>query len=132
MRILYREKQLYNSRLSTAEIMEKIIEFGQIPKPDTETLKGAMTQLTDWGNVTAMQELKDVHTIEEYKNKACHYSIMERAVIELENMFSKGNVLSVSFMTYLNGGEIFRRTIRSLSRIFLIMYIYLILYRAKN
>lgn len=104
MRILYREKQLYNSRLSTTEIMEKIIEFGQIPNPDIETLKGALTQLTDWGNVTAMQDLKDVHTIEEYKNKACHYSIteraviMERAVIDLENMFSKGNVLSASLL----------------------------------
>lgn len=104
MRILYREKQLYNSRLSTTEIMEKIIEFGQIPKPDMETLKGALTQLTDWGNVTAMQDLKDVHTIEEYKNKACHYSIteraviMERAIIDLENMFSKGNVLSASLL----------------------------------
>lgn len=108
MRILYREKQLYNSRLSTTEIMEKIIEFGQITKPDTETLKAALTQLTDWGNITAMQELKDVHTIEEYKNKACHYSIteraviMERAVIDLENMFSKGNVLSASLLVRID------------------------------
>lgn len=104
MRVLYREKQLYNSRLSTTEILEKVTEAGQIPKPDPETLKSALAQLTDWGNVTAMQDLKDVHTIEEYKNKACHYSIteraviMERAVIDLENMFSKGNVLSASLL----------------------------------
>lgn len=51
-----------------------------------------------------MQDLKNVHTIEEYKNKACHYSIteravvIERAVIDLENMFSKGNVLSASLL----------------------------------
>jgi hypothetical protein len=84
IRILYREKQLYNSRLSTTEIMEKIIEFGQIPKPDMETLKGALTQLTDWGNITAMQDLKDVHTIEEYKNK--HAITLSRNVLLLWNV----------------------------------------------
>lgn len=108
MRVLYQEKQIYNSRLSTTEIMEKIIEYGCMQPPNTEDLKAALGQLTDWGNVTAIQDLRDVHTIEEYKNKACHYSIteravmMERAVIDMENMFSKGNVLSSSLLVRIN------------------------------
>lgn len=104
MRILYNEKELFNSQLSTDEIYSKLSEYPDLGEIKIELVKAAMSQLTSWGNVTPMQDPKRVNTIEEYKNKIYKYSLTERSVkiermtIELENLFSENNTISASLL----------------------------------
>ena len=104
MRVLYNEKELFNSQLSTEEIYSKLLEYPDLGEIKIEIVKSAMSQLTSWGNVTPMQDPKRVSTIEEYKNKIYKYSLTERSVkiermtIELENLFSENNTISASLL----------------------------------
>ena len=104
MRVLYNEKELFNSQLSTEEIYSKLLEYPDLGEIKIEIVKSAMSQLTSWGNVTPMQDPKRVSTIEEYKNKIYKYSLTERSVkiermtIELENLFSENNTISTSLL----------------------------------
>ncbi len=104
MRILYNEKENFNSQLSTEEIHKKLTEYPEFEDSEIEKVKSAMSQLTSWENVTPMQDPRRVNTIEEYKNKIYKYSLTERSVkierltIELENIFSETNTLSSSLL----------------------------------
>lgn len=104
VRYLYHEKERYHSRLSADEIFDALKTDSYFADLEIEKVKLAMKQLTEWGNVTAMQDPRRVRTIEEYKNKVYHYSIsertvvIERAVMEAENLFSEGNTISASLL----------------------------------
>ncbi|MCI7766392.1 MAG: DUF2397 domain-containing protein [Oscillospiraceae bacterium] len=108
MRLLYNEKELFNAQLSTTEIFEKVKICDGFSALSTDELKQALTQLTDWGNLVPMQDPRRVSTIEEYKNKQYRYSLteysikIERMTIELENLFSEGNVLSTASLRNLD------------------------------
>lgn len=108
IRILYNEKELFNSQLSTDEIYDKITELQEFKSERIDSIKAAMSQLTIWENVTPMQDPRRVNTIEEYKNKIYKYSLTERSVkiermtIELENMFSENNIISASLLVRIN------------------------------
>lgn len=108
MRILYNEKEKFNSQLSIDEIYEKLTKYPEFKDYEIEKVKSAMSQLTLWENVTPMQDPKRVSTIEEYKNKVYKYSLTERSVkiermtIELENMFSENNTISASLLVRIN------------------------------
>jgi uncharacterized protein (TIGR02677 family) len=101
-RLLYNEKELFNAQLGTDEILDKVKQCSGFSCLTLDELKPALTQLTDWGNLVPMQDPRRVSTIEEYKNKQYRYSLtecsikIERMTIELENLFSGGNVLSTS------------------------------------
>ncbi len=108
IRILYNEKELFNSQLSNDEIYDKITELQEFKSERIDSIKAAMSQLTIWENVTPMQDPRRVNTIEEYKNKIYKYSLTERSVkiermtIELENMFSENNIISASLLVRIN------------------------------
>lgn len=108
MRILYDEKEKFNSQLSEEHILKRLKDYPEFDDCDIEKVKSAMSQLTSWGNVLPMQDLKKVSTIEEYKNKIYKYSLTERAVkiermtIELENMFTENNTISSSLLVRIN------------------------------
>lgn len=108
MRILYDEKEKFNSQLSEEYIYNRLKEHCEFEDCDIEKVKSAMSQLTAWGSVLPMQDLKKVSTIEEYKNKIYKYSLTERAVkiermtIELENMFTETNTISSSLLVRIN------------------------------
>lgn len=108
MRILYIEKESYNSQLSIDDIMPKLRDYDNFSSLTSDKLKSALSQLTSWGCVSPMQDPRRVRTIEEYQNKVYRYSltedavIIERMTIELENMFSEGNTLSSSLLVRIN------------------------------
>ncbi len=108
MRILYNEKELFNSQLSIDEIYDKLTELQEFKSERIDTIKAAMSQLTIWENVTPMQDPRRVNTIEEYKNKIYKYSLTERSIkiermtIELENMFSENNTISASLLVRID------------------------------
>jgi len=108
MRILYNEKEMLNSQMSSEEICTKLREYRDFENTDNEQVKSALVQLTAWENVIPMQDPRKVSTIEEYKNKQYRYSISERAVviermtIELENMTSESNALSSSLLVRIS------------------------------
>ncbi len=107
MRLLYKETEMYNNRLSANEILDKLVQFEPFENLSLDELKQALTQLTNWGNLLPMQDTRKVTTIEEYKNKLYRYSLteysikIERMTIELENLFSQGNRLSSSLLVRL-------------------------------
>ncbi len=109
MRMLYNEKEMFNSQLSTEEILGKVRQNDEFEDITIDELKLALTQLTDWGNLVPMQDPRKAATIEEYKNKMYRYSLseysikIERMTIELENLFSEGNTLSSSLLMRING-----------------------------
>lgn len=108
MRILYREKESYNSQLSTDDIFLKLRNYEGHSEVSMEKLKLALSQLTAWGCLLPMQDPRRVKTIEEYQNKIYRYSLTEEAVIvermtiELENMFSEGTTLSSSLLSRID------------------------------
>ena len=108
MRILYNEKEMLNSQMSAEEICSRLRTCSGFDNTETEQVKSALAQLTEWENVIPMQDPRKVSTIEEYKNKQYRYSISERAVIiermtiELENMTSESNTLSSSLLVRIN------------------------------
>ncbi len=108
MRILYREKESYNSQLSTDDIFLKLKNYEEHSTVSLEKLKLALSQLTAWGCLLPMQDPRRVKTIEEYQNKIYRYSLTEEAVIvermtiELENMFSEGTTLSSSLLSRID------------------------------
>lgn len=108
MRILYNEKEMLNSQMSSDEICGKLREYHGFENADSEQVKSALVQLTAWENVVPMQDPRKVSTIEEYKNKQYRYSISERAVIiermtiELENLKSESNSLSSSLLVRIS------------------------------
>ena len=108
MRILYNEKEMLNSQMSAEEICSRLRTCSGFETTETEQVKSALAQLTEWENVIPMQDPRKVSTIEEYKNKQYRYSISERAVIiermtiELENMTSESNTLSSSLLVRIN------------------------------
>lgn len=109
MRTLYNEKEMFNSQLSTEEILDKVRQYNEFADITIDELKLALTQLTDWGNLVPMQDPRRAATIEEYKNKMYRYSLseysikIERMTIELENLFSEGNTLSSSLLLRIDG-----------------------------
>ena len=109
MRILYNEKEMFNSQLSTEEILDKVRQYNEFADITIDELKLALNQLTDWGNLVPMQDPRRAATIEEYKNKMYRYSLseysikIERMTIELENLFSEGNTLSSSLLLRIDG-----------------------------
>lgn len=109
MRLLYNEKEMFNSQLSKNEIIEKIRQRSEFTDLTDDELENALKQLTAWGNIVPMQDLREPATIEEYKRKLYRYSIseyaikIERMTVELENLFSEGNVLSSSLLKRIYG-----------------------------
>lgn len=109
MRMLYNEKEMFNSQLSTEEILDKVRQYNEFADITIEELKTALVQLTDWGNLVPVQDPRRAATIEEYKNKMYRYSLseysikIERMTIELENLFSEGNTLSSSLLLRIDG-----------------------------
>lgn len=115
MRILYKEKEAYNSQLSAGSILKHLKENGGFNSLSIEDVKQALSQLTQWGNVVPMQDPREVTTIEEYKNKIYRYSpteesiIIERMVIELEGKHSRVSSLSSALFGKINDSLVYFR-----------------------
>ncbi len=108
MRTLYIEKEAYHSQMSTEELFDRLKQYDEFSTVTQDKLKSALSQLTEWGCVSPMQDPRRVRTIEEYQNKVYRYSltedavIIERMTVELEQMFSEGNTLSSSLLVRIN------------------------------
>ncbi|MDD3028100.1 MAG: TIGR02677 family protein [Erysipelotrichaceae bacterium] len=107
MRIVYLESTHYNYHLDLEKIMEKLEndEFeGAIDEP---AVKNALDALVDWGNLTAIQDAKQVNTIAEFKARKFRYSIsdialeVERMVMKIENLTVKSNSASLGYLKRL-------------------------------
>ena len=108
MRTLYIEKESYRSQMSTEELFDSLKQYDEFSDVTLDKLKNALSQLTEWGCVSPMQDPRRVRTIEEYQNKVYRYSltedalIIERMTVELEQMFSQSNTLSSSLLVRIN------------------------------
>lgn len=115
MRVLYKEKEAYNSQLSAGSILKHLKENNGFNSLSIEDVKQALSQLTQWGNVVPMQDPREVSTIEEYKNKIYRYSpteesiIIERMVIELEGKHSQVSSLSSALFDRINDSLVYFR-----------------------
>lgn len=108
MRILYKEKEAYNSQLSAESILKHLKDNDEYASLNIDEVKQALSQLTQWGDVVPMQDPREVTTIEEYKNKLYRYSpteaaiVIERMTIELETQHSKVSTLSSALFVRIN------------------------------
>lgn len=107
MRIIYLESTHYNYHLDIDIILEKLENDGFDEPVDETMVKNALDALVEWGNLSAIQDAKQVNTIAEFKARKFRYSIsdvaleVERMVMKLENLTVKSNSASLGYLKRL-------------------------------
>jgi len=74
MHFCYQQNQRMNNLLYKADILEGVRQTGLLGY-DADQLDLDLASLTEWGNLTARQEMSQPRTIEEFKNKFFRYQI---------------------------------------------------------
>lgn len=100
MRIFYHENEKMHFQLYKEDIFELCKQYPECEDYTMEQLKADLNALSDWKNLTPIQDPKKVYTIADYKNRQFRYSMSEYAVeierltIKLENLFIESGNLS--------------------------------------
>jgi len=98
MYFCYQQNQRMNNLLYKADILEGVRKSG-LPKYSEDQLDLDLATLSDWGNLTARQEMSQPRTIEEFKSKFFRYQIssvgiaIEELVHSLPNENENSNEL---------------------------------------
>ena len=107
MRIVYLESTHYNYNLELEMLLVKLEEDEYETSVDETALKNALDALVDWGNLTAIQDARQVNTIAEFKARKFRYSIsdvaleVERMVMKIENLTTKTTGASLGYLKRL-------------------------------
>lgn len=107
MRLVYLESTHYNYHLDLEMIIAKLAADEFEDPVDQMMVKNALDALVEWGNLTAIQDAKQVKTIAEFKARKFRYSIsdaaveVERMVLKLENLTVKTNSASLGYLKRL-------------------------------
>ena len=104
MRIFYREYEKMHFQLYEREVLSLLRACPGFEEYPAQKLKQDLRMLVEWKNLIAVQELKHVRTIAEYKNRQFRYSMTENAVeierltVKLENRYRESGNLSSCYL----------------------------------
>ena len=104
MRIFFREYEKMHFQLYEREVLNLLRACPGFEEYPAQKLKQDLRMLVEWRNLIAVQELKHVRTITEYKNRQFRYSMTENAVeierltVKLENRYLETGNLSSCYL----------------------------------
>lgn len=96
IRLFYEKYEKLKYWLYQEEVYEELIQEQYFHDYTMEQCQQDLKSLEAWGNLMAMQDTKNVATLEEFKNRKFRYQLseyaveIERMVIKLENLFIEG------------------------------------------
>lgn len=99
IRLFYLKYEKLKYWLYQEEVYEELSEDEYFKDYTMEQCQQDLKMLEFWGNLAAMQDTRNVATLEEFKNKKFRYQLseyaveIERMVIKLENLFIEGSSL---------------------------------------
>ena len=115
MRLFYLEYQKMSYQLDKETILSKLRREGGLLSYTPEQLGRDLDQLTQWKNLTAIQDPRKAYTIADFKNKRYQYMLTQRALevermtVQLEELATRAAGLSTNafrqILEYLNQAE---------------------------
>lgn len=96
LRYFYEQYERINYMLYKEDIWNELKEEENFENYTIEMCESDLTQLVNWGNLTALQDTNNVSTVEEFKHRKFRYQLteyaveIERLVIKLENLHIEG------------------------------------------
>ena len=115
MRLFYLEYQKMSYQLDKETIFSKLQRESGFVSYTPEQLGRDLEQLTQWKNLTAIQDPRKVYTIADFKNKRYQYMLTQRALevermtVQLEELATRAAGLSTKafrqILEYLNQAE---------------------------
>ncbi|MEG0507181.1 MAG: TIGR02677 family protein [Longicatena sp.] len=104
IRYFFREHENINYWMYKEDIFKMMSEIEQFLDYTMDKCQGDLQALTEWGNLTAMQDSAKATSIVEFKNKKFRYQlseytvVIERMTIELENLEIEGASLEPTLL----------------------------------
>ncbi len=104
MRIFFENYEKLRYWLYQEDVYEEMIREPMWADYKPEQCQQDLTMLTEWKNLSTMQDTRKVSSIEEFKNKKYRYQMseysveIERLVIRLENLFVEGASLEPTLL----------------------------------
>lgn len=104
MRIFYENYEKLKYWMYQEEVYEEMRADPYFAQYRPEQCQQDLTMLTEWKNLSTLQDTRKVSTIEEFKNKKFRYQMsqysveIERLVIRLENLFIEGASLEPTLL----------------------------------
>lgn len=104
MRIFYENYEKLKYWLYQEEVYAQMREDPYFADYRPEQCQQDLTTLTEWKNLSTLQDTRKVSTIEEFKNKKFRYQMsqysveIERLVVRLENLFIEGASLEPTLL----------------------------------
>jgi len=96
LRYFYKQYERINYMLYKEDIWNELKEKDNFENYTIDMCENDLTQLVNWGNLTALQDTNNVSTVEEFKHRKFRYQLteyaveIERLVIKLENLHIEG------------------------------------------
>ncbi len=104
LRLFYLEYERMKYWLYQEDVYHRLREDPYFSNYTPEQCQQDLAKLTDWGNLIALQDSRNVKTLEEFKNRRYQYQLseysveIERMVIRLENLFVEGASLEPTLL----------------------------------
>lgn len=96
LRYFYEQYERINYMLYKEDVWNELNGKTNFENYTIEMCENDLTQLVEWGNLTALQDTNNVATVEEFKHRKFRYQLteyaveIERLVITLENLHIEG------------------------------------------
>ncbi len=96
LRYFYEQYERINYMLYKEDVWNELNKKANFENYTIEMCESDLTQLVNWGNLTALQDTNNVSTVEEFKHRKFRYQLteyaveIERLVIKLENLHIEG------------------------------------------
>lgn len=96
LRYFYEQYERINYMLYKEDVWNELHNKMNFENYTIEMCENDLTQLVNWGNLTALQDTNNVSTVEEFKHRKFRYQLteyaveIERLVIRLENLHIEG------------------------------------------
>lgn len=96
LRYFYEQYERINYMLYKEDVWNELHNKMNFENYTIEICENDLTQLVNWGNLTALQDTNNVSTVEEFKHRKFRYQLteyaveIERLVIKLENLHIEG------------------------------------------
>lgn len=104
MRCFYMNDQKFKHWMSKEDVYESIIENPIFSQYSLDMCKQDLDALTEWGNLSAVQDTTKVTSYQQFVNKQYRYQMteyaieIERMTIRLENLFIEGGSLEPTLL----------------------------------
>lgn len=104
IRYFYQEHEKIHYWLHKEDVYAKLCETGLFPNYTLEQCQSDLNQLSEWKNLTAIQDTAKVNSLEEFKNRKYRYQLgdytveIERMTLRLENLEIEGASLEPTLL----------------------------------